>query len=157
MVKAVLTVGIIQFEVDYEKQPLSSCKQLDRSARRFAAVAAVATFWFAVRKSKADIRRTYSAAVRRNITDFEFQLRIWQDNFRDSQYLIVATAALRDALERDGVPSPATQAFDEYIARHGGSPVPRCLEHCDAIDRHRSLPKIFRESSVQSRGTTCRL
>ena len=104
---------------------LQAIQALGSIGTAVAAIAAIATFRNTVRKNKADVERTYGATVRRNLIDFRFQLKVWNENFRDSQYIIVVALTLRDLLEREDVPSPATPAFDEYIKRHGGS---LCLE-----------------------------
>ena len=113
-----------------------------------AAIAAVGTLWIAARKNKADGRRSYGAAVRRNLIDFRFQLKVWNDNFQDAQYTIVAAVALRDVLEREEVPSPATPAFDEYIKRNG---VSLCLEvwntAMQSTDVNRSRESFMRAAS----------
>ena len=86
-----------------------------------AAFVALATLINTIRKHKADVQRAYCVTVRHNIIDFERQLSIWHEDFGDAHYHIGVTAALRDALQREEVPSPATPAFDDYIEKHGKS------------------------------------
>ena len=90
-----------------------------------AALVAFLTYKRNAVRNRNDIIRSYGTDVRRKIREFELQLQMWNDEFADSQHLVLALVGLEDALRQEGVPSPATPAFDEFIDRYGGSV---CLE-----------------------------
>ena len=119
---------------------ISSLQMLGSAGTAVAALVAILTYRKNVKRTRNDVIESYSTDVRRKIRDFELQLQMWNDEFEDSKHVVMALAELEDALLQEGVPSPATPAFDEFIERYGR---PLCLTvwttalQSTDVERHR--------------------